>query len=717
MGWNKNLSDTGRGIYLVSLFFVCLLAGLYTNTIFPAGVLPFFLGVIVAALLYRPLVFLLTWLLRLVCRANHYRLVCSVFILASCSLLAMYGDVGVNSQESAIVGFLYGVVLLLAVTSLIAVVHGRCRNLPGYIVLGISMGFALGGIILLIMDGFPERYQTAYLARNEQIREAKKVPGFDTQLDPGGYTVDTLTYGIGKEKALASDTVDLSFCVEDEDGLTGLIRKQLGGYDVTKAAVAGRIWYPKEVTDCPALFIVHGNHSIWTKSYLGYDYLGNYLASYGYVVVSVDENVLNELSGENDARAILLLENIRQVLSYNNRQDNPLYQKIDESNLALAGHSRGGETVATAYLFNGYDCYPENGMYPFSYHFSIRSLIAIAPTVDQYQPVDHEVVLRDVNYLLLQGANDQDVTTNMGGTQYSHVIFSEDGQTDTTYIKSALYIAGANHGQFNTLWGKYDSPPPIAAFLNTESFLSQKKQQEILKIFAKVFLDQTLLGGSDYADLLCNEAKYAKNLPDTLYIQQYQTSDQQILCDYEEDSDLTTATDQNIRLQAKNVGSWTEEMARYAQEQGGERMNYVLHLRWKNRDDAGYLLTAKEPLDLTGCGISLDLCNWKEPKEDVWEDAVAGVKISLTDIHGNTAYADSYDTAMVYPALPVRLSKLQYLTGDYDYKHEYQTIRIDSGQFTTEDDFDYTRVRKICISFADDSSGNICMDNVVIYKN
>ena len=256
------------------------------------------------------------------------------------------------------------------------------------------------------------------------------------------------------------------------------------------------------------------------------------------------------------------------------------------------------------------------------------------------------------------------------------------------------------HGQFNTLWGKYDSPPPIAAFLNTESFLSQKKQQEILKIFAKVFLDQTLLGGSDYADLLCNEAKYAKNMPDTLYIQQYQTSDQKILCDYEEDSDLTTATDQNIRLQAKNVGSWTEEMARYAQEQGGERMNYVLHLSWKNRDDAGYLLTAKEPLDLTGCGISLDLCNWKEPEEDVWEDAVTGVKIKLTDIHGNTAYADSYDTAidlMDEAAAKKRLAAFKITPQMKQIDKELAVLNEELDQSFMENDLETAHETKLAI--------------------
>jgi predicted dienelactone hydrolase len=95
------------------------------------------------------------------------------------------------------------------------------------------------------------------------------------------------------------------------------------------------------------LFLIHGNHNWITDSYLGYGYLGDYLASHGYVVVSVDENACNGLSNENDGRAVLLLENIRQLEAYNNEEGNPLHQKIDYGNLALAGHSRGGEAIAT----------------------------------------------------------------------------------------------------------------------------------------------------------------------------------------------------------------------------------------------------------------------------------------------------------------------------------------------------------------------------------
>ena len=50
--------------------------------------------------------------------------------------------------------------------------------------------------------------------------------------------------------------------------------------------------------------------------------------------------------------------------------------------------------IADAYLFNEYDAYPSNGMFTFDYHYKIRALIAVAPSVNQYLPAGHETELR-----------------------------------------------------------------------------------------------------------------------------------------------------------------------------------------------------------------------------------------------------------------------------------------------------------------------------------
>ena len=83
-------------------------------------------------------------------------------------------------------------------------------------------------------------------------------------------------------------------------------------------------------------------------------------------------------------------------------------------------------------------------------------------------PGERAVTISDVNYLVLHGANDQDVSTAMGEKQYANVLFSGNGE----YMKSMLYILGANHGQFNEQWGNYDLYEPANYFLNVKNFFA-----------------------------------------------------------------------------------------------------------------------------------------------------------------------------------------------------------------------------------------------------
>ena len=80
-------------------------------------------------------------------------------------------------------------------------------------------------------------------------------------------------------------------------GTAGYIKEKYQGYGLNEVPIRGKIWYPKEAQNCPVLFMIHGNHNYVEESYLGYEYLGQYLASYGYVMVSVDQNACNMMLG------------------------------------------------------------------------------------------------------------------------------------------------------------------------------------------------------------------------------------------------------------------------------------------------------------------------------------------------------------------------------------------------------------------------------------
>ena len=564
----------------------------------------------------------------------------------------------------------------------------------------VSLLLSFSLLLLATTDGFADDRMAQYLA----LAEEKEVDALPQPLyQPGPHEVSVLDYGPEEdEEDLVTEPISLASFMTRDDDLTGMYVDGYLGYDVSEVPMRGRVWYPADGENCPVLFIAHGNHVISTPSYQGYDYLGEYLASHGYVVVSVDHNACNMLSGENDARAVLLLEHIGLLLSYNEDEVNPLYSVLDTSNIAIAGHSRGGEMVATAYLFNGYSHYPENAVVRFDYHYDIKSLIAIAPTVNQYKPADHSVVLEDVNYLLLHGASDRDVTSFMGMSQYENIGFTGTGD----YIKTALYIAGANHGQFNSLWGEYDCKGMETPLLNTENLLTEEQQQTIACLFVKVFLDVTLRGDESCRSLLTDWEDYSAQLPETVYVQCHEESGFKPIADFEEDSELTTTTLDGARINVKGVNWWTEELMDFAGRSAYD--THALRLRWK---ESATVTLSVPAMDMTETALTFDICDLDSAAVEEGKYDLLDATVILTDVGGNTAAAQLSDHALVYPVLLVKTDKLDFLFDTPSVKEAFATVSIPVDEFVCEDDeIDLSRIRQIRLIF--DGAGQVALDNI-----
>ena len=519
----------------------------------------------------------------------------------------------------------------------------------------------------------------------------------DAQAPEGPYAVKTADYGI--EGGLPSGTVSLSRYMSREslDPLSGLQVDLYEDYPLSAVPLVGRIWYPEDGENCPVLFIAHGNHVVTVDSYLGYAYLGEYLASWGYVVVSVDHSACNMLSGENDGRAVLLLEHVGQVLAYNEKE---LKGLIDPERIALAGHSRGGETVATAALFNSYGRYPSGGTTTFDYDYAIRSLIAIAPTEGQYEPGGHSVELEDVNYLLLYGADDQDVSNYQGMNQYEHIHFTGAGE----YIKSALWIAGANHGQFNTLWGDEDRLPPATWLLSSGDFLDMGQQQTIAKRMIRAFLDVTLRGDESQLPFLTDWRSRAEELPATVYSQCYETSSFRVLADFEEDSDLESGSAPGVSIQGELLSLWTEEQTEYYD--GGELDGHAVRLRSYSSSGA-YTLTFPAE-DLTGLALRFDLSDFDSGRVERGDYAPLDVIVELADAAGNVSRARVQDFAAVFPPFPVRLSKLDWVFQTERFQYPFATVSIPAEDFRGMADL----AQVTAISFRVEDGGHIRLDNI-----
>jgi len=690
--FERNFAGAGQAVYIVSLAVVSVIWGIRIGD----GLWPGWQGAVLFSLLLLPVVFLagglLNRLLSLVLKVGGRWLL--GFGALACSTVYMVNSGAGGDYTVPIMVFSLASVLVLQLCAASLWALCQRRFTPTVLLSALCFGGLTAALaVFLFTDGFDDHYVDHYLKMGGLPATAS------LKLADGPFQAVSLDYGT--EGALQLGEVDLTTYMsrEDTDEPTELYLDLALDYDLNRVPLVGRIWYPEGETDCPALFIAHGNHGVSTDSYLGYDYLGRYLASHGYVVVSVDQNACNLLRYENDGRAVLLLEHMEAILALTKEKGSPLSDLIDPYRLVIAGHSRGGEMAATAYLFNGLDRYPENGNVEFDYHFNIRGIIAIAPTVNQYKPADHEVQLEDVNYLLLHGANDQDVTSFQGMSQYENISFTGEGD----YLKSAVLIANANHGQFNSLWRDEDRAAPFSSLLNVENFLTQEEQENIARTFIKVFLDVTLLEDDRHRELLTNWERYRTSLPETVYIQCHETSDFQILADFEEDSDLETASADGVSLMAEGVNLWTEEQITY--HNGANLDNYGVRLRAGSGIEYSLALP---PTDLTGLSVRFDLSDYNSGAVERRRAKLLTGTVTVRDELGRESRAHISDFVTVWPPLPVRLSKLDYLFGDSEYKYAFSTVEIPADAFAGEADL--ANIRTIILSF--DGTAHIRLDNI-----
>lgn len=268
-------------------------------------------------------------------------------------------------------------------------------------------------------------------------------------------------------------------------------------------------------------------------------YLCELLASHGIIAATIDVNFLNGFNfGENDGRAIVHLEHIKQFQIWNAQAGHSLAGKVDLSRVMIIGHSRGGEAVGHASLFNPM---PEvqfdpntrpipldgsQGLGP--YGFSLRAVVAIAPTDGQYVPVSgQQTQVRD-NYLIMHGSRDADVLTFEGYKTYdrSHALDLANPAQPAQGFKSLLWIHHANHNYFNSVWDQ-----------ESENTLQRPQQEQIAKVYLSALAQVVLQDKPEYMHLLKNHqlGVEAGWLPiDVNLVSQYQDPHRQFIQHFEE---------------------------------------------------------------------------------------------------------------------------------------------------------------------------------------
>ena len=213
---------------------------------------------------------------------------------------------------------------------------------------------------------------------------------------------------------------------------------------------------------------------------------------------------------------------------------------MDLNRVMIVGHSRGGEAVGHASLFKTLKSVQFDPMTPTvpldgshglgPYNFNLRAAVAIAPTDSQYTPVTGATHVQH-NYLILHGSRDADVSTFEGYKTYdrSHSVDLNCPAEPASGFKSLLWIHGANHNFFNSVWQQ-----------ESQNTITREQQEQIAKVYISAIAQALLFDKSQYLKLLKNYVfgEQAGWLPPRIkLVSQYQDANRLFIQHFEEASD------------------------------------------------------------------------------------------------------------------------------------------------------------------------------------
>jgi hypothetical protein len=238
----------------------------------------------------------------------------------------------------------------------------------------------------------------------------------------------------------------------------------------------------------PLVVIAHGNHAVVdslgtpVESFRGLEYLARHLASYGYIAISIDLDVVNTALGfifpGIVQRGLVVLEHIAfwNVL---NTTDPIFTGKVDLSQIGLIGHSRGGEAVVSAQKTN-----IDQGR-----GLSIKAVTSISQT--DFLGIVHSTT----PYLVIYGSADGDVSIGWPFRLYDRA----------APFKALVFVYGANHNRFSTSpdWlANLDLDPVVDGRI-----ISEADHLSVAKGYCLGFLQLILRSVGDHMLLFKNNAR------------------------------------------------------------------------------------------------------------------------------------------------------------------------------------------------------------------
>lgn len=614
---------------------------------------------------------------------------------------------------------------------------------------GLLMSIPFIGILFLIFklatsgdDPYVKETPFAFTENTVSFEENLR----DNPAAKGPFTVSTFTYGSGSDVhrdefasgvKFKTESVNAKVILPEWKGKKKKWREQYWEFGVESFPLNGRVYMPEGEGPFPLTLIVHGNHSMIDYSDDGYGYLGELLASKGIIAVSVDQNFLNgHWSGdfrgkEMPARAWLLLKHLQVWRKWNSQADHDLAQKVDMDQIMLVGHSRGGEAVSIAAAFNELPYFPDDASEKFDFNFNIKGVVALAPTDYRY---DRKIKLKNINFLSLQGSYDADEVSFWGMRPYRRLEFTDS----VPHFKAGVYIHHANHGQFNSTWGKSDFDAPTKWLLNLEPLLSVEEQQTTAQVFISAFAEATLKNNTTYLPIFKNVATGKKWLPIEHYLTHFETSNTAIIANFEEDLNVTRAGDSTF-LMAKNMKIWKEEILKTRDDESQE--NNALFLGWDVKADSNatpayeiQLSRTQRELFSTTATLNLSIAAGNHeglPKVDDNDDNKSDADkkrevpqlnftIQLTDSAGRMIALQVSANKMIAKPLRSRFTKFKFLEKDMvgaDWEVQLQSFHFPISQFQQrKSDFDPSKISKIEFVFDQNQYGVVVIDDISVTR-
>ncbi len=435
----------------------------------------------------------------------------------------------------------------------------------------LGAGLGVGGLaaVAAIVSPFLSAGTDDYLV--VPISAGDTAPTFGDPSRRGPFEIETFTYGGGvntPQPEFAKAAARLETRPVDGSRLVAgwtPARTSYWGFGPDRLPIDGRVWLPRAPGKYPLVLIIHGSHSMLERSDTGLAYLAELLASRGFVAAVIDENFFNlaplrfgglpagDLHDSTGARAWLALEHARAFAAWNTEPGSALHGRIDLSRVGLIGHSRGGEAAAAAAALAPLERHPDDPTLALGYPFRIQAVVALAPTDGLYLVAGASPPLA-VSFLTLHGAADNDTSSFTGSRIYQRVALSGGGYR----VKASVFIDRANHGQFNTVWGRTDLQPPFSWLFNVRPLLSGEEQRRVAMVFVAAFLDVTLRGERESLPLLRDWRAGAAWLPRTSYRTQFEDSSFRPVATFEEDIDPATLTVPGGQAHGDGLSLWRE---------------------------------------------------------------------------------------------------------------------------------------------------------------